>query len=346
MTPLARRLAIFAALCALGGAALVAYVKLVHGPRVAAASAAARIDERGVTSDPAVLADYGRAAHVVFVNTSMDAHNDRLAVLSLDGAARPRFVGELRCERVHVGAGVGVCLTAERGVLTRYYGYLFDAAFRKRAEFPLQGTPSRARVSPDGRLAAFTVFVAGDSYTNNSFSTRTTLLDTGSAQVVGDLEQFTAFRDGREFRAVDFNYWGVTFAHEPGVFYATLASGGHLYLVRGSVPKREVTVVSDGVECPSLSPDDTRVAFKKRETVGGRFGWRLQVLDLATLAAVPVAETRSVDDQVEWLDRDHLLYALPREGEGGGTAVWSVPADGSGAPAQFLDNAYSPAVAR
>jgi len=245
---------------------------------------------------------------------------------------------------VHVGARVGLCLNADRGVLTRYYGYLFDEAFHARAEFPLPGTPSRARVSPDGRLAAFTVFVAGDSYTNHSFSTRTTILDTESGRPLGDLEQFAAIRDGQPFQAQDFNFWGVTFAHEPGVFYATLATGGHLYLVRGSVPRREVTVVVDGVECPSLSPDDTRLVFKKRETSNGRFAWRLNVLDLRTLAAVPVAETRSVDDQAEWLDRDHVLYALPRDA--GGTALWSVPADGSGAPALFLDDAYSPAIAR
>lgn len=341
VTPQRRRVAVFLLLCAAGVALLAGYVQFVHRPRDAQSG---QVAEPGVTSNPAELASYGSRPHVVFVNASLDEYNDRLGVLPLDDETGARFVGDLRCERVHVGAGVGLCLNADRGVLTRYYGYLFDQAFHQRAEFPLQGVPSRARVSPDGRLAAFTVFVAGDSYSNSSFSTRTTILDTASAQPLGDLEQFTAIRDGQPFRATDFNYWGVTFAHEPGVFYATLATGGHVWLVRGSVPRHEVTVVYDGVECPSLSPDDTRVVFKKREIESGRLGWRLHVLDLRTFAAVPVAETRSVDDQAEWLDRDHVLYALPRDA--GGTALWSVPADGTGTPALFLDDAYSPAIAR
>jgi hypothetical protein len=341
VTRLRSRVAIFLLVCAAGAAVLAGYIQLVHRPRLAESG---QVAEQEVTANPADLSAYSSRAHVVFVNTSLDQYNDRLAVLALDDGKGSRFVGELRCERVHVGAGVGLCLNADRGVLTRYYGYFFDDAFQPRSEFPLQGTPSRARVSPDGRLGAITVFVAGDSYTNNSFSTRTTILDTASAQVLGELEQFTAIRDGQPFRATDFNYWGVTFARDPGVFYATLATGGHMYLVRGSVPRREVTVVHDGVECPSLSPDDTRVVFKKRVNENGRLGWRLHVLDLQTLAAVPVAETRSVDDQAEWLDRDHVLYALPRDE--GGTALWSVPADGSGEPVLFLDNAYSPAIAR
>ena len=341
MTPLRSRIVIFLLVCAAGVAVVVGYVELVQRPRVAESG---QVAEQGVTASPAVLAAYSSRPHVVFVNTSLDEYNDRLAVLALDDGTESRFVGELRCERVHVGAGVGLCLNADRGVLTRYYGYLFDEGFHPRSEFPLLGTPSRARVSPDGRLGAITVFVAGDSYTNAGFSTRTTILDTASAQVLGELEQFTAIRDGEPFRGTDFNYWGVTFAREPGTFYATLATGGHMYLVRGSVPRREVTVVHDGVECPSLSPDDSRVVFKKRVNENGRLGWRLHVLDLQTLASVAVAETRSVDDQAEWLDRDHVLYALPRDA--GGTALWSVAADGTGAPVLFLDNAYSPAIAR
>src|SRR5262249_10043796 len=216
------------------------------------------------------------------VNTSLDEYNDRLAVTPLDALTGSRFIAALRCERVHFASRVGLCLTADRGVLTRYYGYFFDQDFNKGSEFPLLGTPSRARVSPDGRLGAVTVFVAGDSYTNSNFSTRTTILDTRSAQVLGELEQFKAIKDGQPFHAVDFNYWGVTFTHEPGIFYATLSTAGHMYLVRGSVPQREVRVIYDGVECPSLSPDDSKVVFKKRETRNGRLGWRLHVLTLQT----------------------------------------------------------------
>jgi hypothetical protein len=53
----------------------------------------------------------------------------------------------------------------------------------------------------------------------------------------------------------------------------------------------------------------------------------------------PLAETRSVDDQAEWLDDEHVLYGLDE-------SIWTVPADGSGAPQLFARRADSPAVVR
>jgi Tol biopolymer transport system component len=97
-------------------------------------------------------------------------------------------------------------------------------------------------------------------------------------------------------------------------------------------------VIHDDVECPSLSPDGTRVAFKKR-TGSAERPWRLSVLDLATRRETPLAETRSVDDQAEWLDDGHVLY-------GAAGAVWSVPADGRGRPSRYIARASSPAVVR
>ena len=47
------------------------------------------------------------------------------------------------------------------------------------------------------------------------------------------------------------------------------------------------------------------------------------MLDVATLKDHPVAEKRSIDDQVEWLNDDTLVYS-------NGTNVYTVPADGSG----------------
>jgi hypothetical protein len=61
------------------------------------------------------------------------------------------------------------------------------------------------------------------------------------------------------------------------------------------------------------------------------------VLDLATLQDHPLAETRSVDDQAEWLDNDTVLYAV-------GSDTWAVPADGRGAPRLFAAGADSPVV--
>jgi Tol biopolymer transport system component len=107
-----------------------------------------------------------------------------------------------------------------------------------------------------------------------------------------------------------------------------------------------MTVLYENVECPSLSPDGKRVAYKKRLIEGGRIVWQLQVLDLATLAETVIAERRSIDDQLEWLDDAHVLYSVPRDDQeaGGGTDVWVARADGTGTPQHFLSNAYSPAV--
>src|SRR4029078_4896870 len=100
-----------------------------------------------------------------------------------------------------------------------------------------------------------------------------------------------------------------------------------------------------GVECPSLSPDDKLIAFKKR--VGPALApWRIYVLDLATMTERPVtAETRSVDDQMEWLDSTHILYGLERSSAVAIRDVWVAPIDG-GAARVFLAEAESPIVVR
>ena len=156
----------------------------------------------------------------------------------------------------------------------------------------LTGLPSRARVSADGRYGAMTVFVSGDSYLESptAFSTRTTILDMSDGSQIGQLEQFDVSKDGKPFDAVDFNFWGVTFAKDPNRFYATLGTGGEHYLVEGNVREKTMRVLRDGVECPSLSPDNKRIAYKSR--IGSENRWRLRVLDLGTLEDHAVAESK------------------------------------------------------
>ncbi|HET9667579.1 MAG TPA: hypothetical protein VFP09_12510, partial [Desertimonas sp.] len=98
---------------------------------------------------------------------------------------------------------------------------------------------------------------------------------------------------------------------------------------------RQARVIAENVECPSLSPDETRIAFKRREGNS----WRLHVLDLRTKRETALAETRSVDDQVEWLDDERILYGLIDD-------IWVVSADGSGEPSVYIPDALSPAVVR
>ena len=144
---------------------------------------------------------------------------------------------------------------------------------------------------------------------------------------------------------MDFNFWGITFADDRR-FYVTLQTGGKRYLVEGDVPARTARVVGEDVECPALSPDGARIAFKKREAINGGVGWRVAVQELATGRVTLLSEARSVDDQPEWLDNRRVLYGLPSESRSGSTAVWAVQADGGGTPALLLDSAWSPAVVR
>jgi hypothetical protein len=322
--------------------ALVTAVVIAAGAGYAALTRAGEPEAAATVAAPA-LARLPAGPHLAFRTTALGPGYGRMSLASLAQPDGPAQQAELVCDRLHLNAGRGICLSADRGVLTTYNAYLFDDHFAVRHTLPLGGLPSRARVSPDGRRGAYTIFVAGDSYDATNFSTRTFIVDMVSGAQLGQLEEFVVFRDNMPFKAVDFNFWGVTFAPDGNRFYATLASGGRTYLIEGDVDARNARVVTTGVECPSLSPDNSRIAFKRRVD-GPRGAVRLHVLDLATLELTPLAETRSVDDQVEWLDDNRLLYALP-DGNGG-SSIWVVPADGSGAATAFARDAYSPAVLR
>ena len=242
--------------------------------------------------------------------------------------------GDLACERVYEAAGRGICLyQAASGV--DYRMRVFDKRYRTVYERSLQGLPSRARVSPSGRWGATTSFVSGHAYGSpGTFSTQTEIIDMRSGKPVANLEQFSVEKDGDAIDAPDFNFWGVTFSQDDDTIYATLATRGKRYLVRGSLGKRRVVVLRENMECPSLSPDETRIAYKKR--VGGVSDWRLHVYDLATGRDVELPEERSIDDQVEWLNNEVVLY-------GDGRNVWATRADGTGQPERVLARADSPA---
>ncbi|WP_157271713.1 hypothetical protein [Azohydromonas aeria] len=336
----ARRPAIvFGAVCVAAAAALG--VTLFQAKQRLAGAAG----ESGAPTAEA-LAPLSVPGRVFFRHNGMDAHYGQLAWRE-GGSGAPRFAEALSCEVVHVSGGRGSCLTADRGVVTTYTAKLFDAGtFAVTAELPLKGIPSRTRVSRDGRLAAFTVFLAGHGYASLDFSTQTLIVDTADGRVLGDLEDFAVTRNGQPFKEKDFNFWGVTFTPDARGFYATLSSGGAHYLVQGDIASRSARVLHDNVECPSLSPDATRVAYKKRFIVDKRVTWQFFVLDLQTMAETPLPEERNVDDQIEWLDDAHVLYAMTSPSAGASTEVWMAPADGRGQPRLVLRDAYSPAVER
>jgi hypothetical protein len=287
----------------------------------------------------------GDERSLLFENTAAADRYGQLATVSASAPGGPRAVAEMRCERVDFRAGKGVCLQTDRGFLTTYDAVLFDADFNVTHRIGLSGSPSRVRVSPTGSYAAATVFVTGHSYAIDGFSTQTLILDLTDGGVVADLEtDFSVTRGGENWRSVDFNFWGVTFRDDDH-FYATLGSGGHYYLVDGDLRSRTMTVVQDGIECPSLSPDGTRLAYKIRsDTDLGPATWRIGVMDLATMETSVLAETRNVDDQVAWLDNDTVMYGLPIEDSPAEVDTWAVSADGSGEPRLLVPKAWSAVV--
>ena len=300
-------------------------------------------------SRPAALGKAKSTSLIFFRHNGVDAHYGRLAFVQDARPGQPTFIDSLNCEVMHAAGGRGICLTAKRGVFTTYSAELFDAkTFEIGARVPLKGVPSRSRMSLDGKLAALTVFVSGHGYASLDFTTQTLLIDVENARVIADLEEFSVSRDGEPFRSKDFNFWGVTFTPDARQFYATLSTNRQHFLVKGDIAARSAAVVHDNVECPSLSPNAARVAYKKRIIVDNRVFWQLHILELKTGRETPLAEKRSVDDQLEWLDDDHVLYSLPESDSrpGASTNVWVTTADGVSASKLFLRNAYSPAVMR
>lgn len=288
------------------------------------------------------------AQQVFFRYNGVDSHYGVVAYIELKKRNDVHFIDTLRCEVVHVSGGHGICLSAERGVFTSYAATIFDAqTFKATSTTELKGIPSRSRVSANGKLAALTVFVAGHGYTALDFSTQTILLDVATGTVLADLESFKVSKDGSSIESKDFNFWGVTFTPDARAFYATLSTAGKHYLIRGDVAARTAEVVHENVECPSLSPDGRHVAYKKRFVIDNRIVWQLHVFDLRTGTETALGEKRSIDDQLEWLDDQHVLYSVPAEaGSEASTDVWIAATDSTRAPTVFLRNAYSPAVAR
>ncbi|WP_131737137.1 TolB family protein [Actinomadura roseirufa] len=281
----------------------------------------------------------GAPGRIVFRDMRMGAGKDHLAAVPSTAPTGPRVNGALVCARFHAASGTGLCLRNRPGLTPSYDAVLVDGALRERRHFRGAGLPSRTRVSPSGHMAAWTVFVSGDSYGGPNFSTRTSILDTRTGRLIPSLEDFTVLKDGSHYRSADINFWGVTFADDDH-FYATLATHGKTYLVSGDLTRREARTLHENVECPSLSPDRTTIVYKKRvrSPATGR-PWALYALDLRTMRETALAESRNVDDQAVWMNAKEVAYSLPGDF---GSDLWTVPVDGTGAPRLLLTAALNP----
>jgi hypothetical protein len=274
---------------------------------------------------------------LLFVSMIPDRSAGSLAVVSLSDLAGSRAIAGLRCDRASYAGGRGICLVRHGGEEAESEVEIFDSNFHVGRRFEVEGAPSRARVSPDGRYAALTMFEASEEEEGSSEGpyTETRIVDLETGKEVADLEDLQLTKDGKPFSSDDLYFSGVTFADDDDRFYASLGSEETSYLVEGSLRDRKLKVIADGVDSPSLSPDGTHVAF--RRLVGGDGNWRLFVMDLRTRKAVRLAGNDPIDDQAEWLDAARVVYVNDNK-------LWVVAADGSGQPRQILSYAYSPTV--
>ncbi|MEU4211681.1 TolB-like translocation protein [Streptomyces sp. NPDC026206] len=326
---------------------LLAAVLLLTGVAVGATlHAAGRAAEKGHAQAGGPLVRPGKVTlgapgRSVFRNMAWGPHRDEITSVADADPSGPRTASGVRCLRFHAAGGTGICLQAvHSGLREAYRALVLDAHLRELRRYDLAGIPTRARVSPDGHTVAWTVFVSGDSYAGTAFSTRTSVLHTRTWSLDRDLETYRFFLDDRPHQAADLNVWGVTFADDTR-FYATVATAGKTYLVRGDRANRTLRSLHPNVECPSLSPDGTRIAYKKRvQGASSDAPWRLYVLDLRTLRENATAERRNIDDQAVWRDGHTLVYSMPGNY---GSDLWSVPADGSGSPRRTMAAALAPA---
>ncbi len=317
---------------------LIAFAVVVAACGVAALLFATGGSDQPESASADLLARVLGEPHVLMLRSEPDATRPRsLEVAPLDDVAHP-LATSLQCQRVAYAGGRGLCLTLGYE-LDKGSAWIFDEQLEFVTKVPAQGLPSRARVSDDGRWGSMTFFVFGHSYADGSFSTATQIVDMQTGDLAGNIEEWSTFRDGRPWEEEDFNFWGVTF-QPGGRFYATLGSGGQTYLVEGDIAARRMDVVDDHVECPSLSPDGKTLVFNVRVEASDSVEWRLWAMDVATGERRQLAETRNVDDQVEWLDDTHILYSpatvVP--------SVWVLDVTGDAPPTPYAESFVSPIV--
>ncbi|MCX4782130.1 TolB family protein [Streptomyces sp. NBC_01264] len=319
-------------------AVTVAAVVLLAG---STAGYALHAGQRPSGQQAAADASFGLAGPALYFRDTATGRVAHQPLAAAEGGAE-RTGGGPACDRFHTAGGTALCLRAEPGVLPKTYAVVLDRRLREVSRTTVPGVPTRARVSASGQMLAWTVFATGDSYSATGFSTRTAVLDLRTGYLVKSLEEIPLTVGGVRYHSPDVNYWGVSFARDDSRFYATVSTKGRTYLVEGNMSDWSARTLRENVECPSLSPDNTRVAFKKKVSDDPAAPWRLYVLDLRTMAETALAETRNVDDQASWTDDGTVAYALPGA-DGRASDVWTVPADGTGAPRMSVAGGSSPA---
>ena len=144
--------------------------------------------------------------HVAFRNTASGAGYGHVAAVPLSDPQGARTVTEAVCDRLYSAGGTNACLRTNAGLVTTFEAVIYTASWQQERTWPLPGTPSRTRVSPDGTLVASTAFVTGHSYAPASFSTATVIAKATGGNV-GNLEDFTLVVEGEHVLCHGSHWW-------------------------------------------------------------------------------------------------------------------------------------------
>jgi hypothetical protein len=269
-----------------------------------------------------------------------EAHG-HVALLRLDPPEGPRLLTTLSCLRVHYAAGGGVCVVNETvKTVSMHAAYAFDGTLARGRRIALAGVPTRVRVAPNGRHAAITTYQEEETPEGERLAIDSIVVDLRTGRTLADLRQFRLDNDGLPPIARPIDVSSVAFERDSDRFFAAVASSSEHYLVAGSISERRMTAIRTGVASESLSPDGQQLVVKK---MGEHGFWRLAVIDLRTWHERQLVHERSVDDQVEWLDNDHVLY---HDADENSSSLWMLPVDGVNGPRLFVRDAVSGVVQR
>jgi len=274
---------------------------------------------------------------IMFRSLAPRDEHGHVAMLSLNPGDTARHVSPLSCARVHYARGAGLCLVVEREKqASSNVAYIFDRTFTRRHRIALRGIPTRARISPDGRRASITTYVEEESPEGERLVTDSVVIDIASGRVLADLRSFRLVHDGPPLiGAIDVS--GVAFESDGDRFFATVSTATQRYLAAGSIGEQRLTTLRSGVANEALAPDGRHLVVKRLNDERGV--WQLAVIDLRTWVERDLNQgPRSVDDQVEWLDNDHVMFHDVVDDT---TAIWLLPIDGIAAPRVFVRDAFS-----
>src|SRR6476469_1085376 len=135
------------------------------------------------------LSAYAGVPHIVFRNTEIGPSYGLVAEVPLSDPGAERALSDVVCDQIDANAHGGSCLRAKRGVSTSYEWLPLGRGLAPGKGTPPAGTPSRTRLSADGRLEASTVFVTGHAYGQHAVSTATVIRAVGGRSY-GNLESF------------------------------------------------------------------------------------------------------------------------------------------------------------